>query len=185
MRKIRNCRRGMTLTETLVALAIVTLIGAAMTLGINSAIQIYRDATALSEAEVLSGSIMTVLEHEIRYSTNLGAEIFDDSAEDSGEGDSGGSPGDSSSSFQFDSHTYGSSVKVSTTEDGRIQIGGQNILPESAYTRGLKAEAELKEDNNGYVMITVKIFLPANDSDSPNGDKVLSQHSVTVLPINH
>lgn len=163
MRKKLRSSKGMTLTELLVALAIVALIGMSLTVGVNSAVKVYRDATRLYEAETLCGTILTYLEDEFRFGRNI--------REESGE-------------VVFDSQTFGKDVKIIVTDDdGQIKIGkdeatGYDLLGTKVYTSGLKVikeECDISySDSTG--LVTIKIAV------GPDEDSVYASHEVTVAP---
>ncbi len=170
MREKLRSSRGMTLTELLVALAIVALIGICLTTGVNSAAKIYRDSTRLFEAETLCGTLLTYLEDEFRFSRNIRT-------------------GSSVDEVIFDSQVFGKDVKVGM-EDGRILVGkdsadpaggfvGLGLLGDKAYTSGLRVvEDKCKisyDEDSGQVTITIAVG--KNDTD----DYVI--HTVKVAPV--
>jgi len=158
MRKKLRSSRGMTLTELLVALMIVSLIGVAMTVGVNGAVKVYRDSTRLYEAETLCGTILTYLEDEFRFGRNV--------HEESGE-------------VRFDSQAFGNNVAVLVDDDGKIEVGGIQLLSSTAYTSGLKV---LKDECNitySGGQVTVKI---AVGSGLETADTHV-EHTVKVAPL--
>lgn len=158
MREKLRSSRGMTLTELIVALAVVSLIGVAMTAGISSAVKVYRDATQLYEAETLCGTVLTCLEDEFRFARNV-------------QNDTGSDP-----KVTYDSRSFGNGVSV-TVENGKVLIGGKELLGEKAYTSKLmvdKCKIEYSEAND-QVTITVAV--------GPGPGKVYVQHEVKVKPV--
>jgi len=159
MRKKLCSSKGMTLTELLVALMIVGLIGVALTVGVNGAAKVYRDSVRLYEAETLCGTILTGLEDEFRFSRN----IKDDGT--------------------FDSQVFGSGVKVFLA-DSKVVIGNESdplapkfqLLSEKAYTSGLEVEKCDIEPGSGQVTITVTV-----KSDAA---KTSVTHTAKVAPLN-
>lgn len=166
MRKKLRSSKGMTLTELIVALAIVSLIGAALTVGINGASKVYRDSTQLYESETLCGTILTYLEDEFRFSRNIRTETVG-----------------TETKVVFDSKTFGNGVQVKLDDDGKILIGketgpGSELLGASAYTSGLKVwkcEVKKSEEGSNQVIITVAVG-PKNRND-------YVEHSVEVAPV--
>jgi len=100
----------MTLTELLVALALVSLISLALAVGVSSAAKVYRSATRLYEAETLCGTILTCLEDEYRFARNIQAD------------------------GSFDSQTYGNGVKAYLNGEGQVYIGSSGTPPAAPGT---------------------------------------------------
>lgn len=162
MREKLRSSRGMMLTELLVALAIVALIGMSMTVGVSSAAKIYRDATQLFEAETLCGTILTYLEDEFRFSRNIRSQTNGD--------------------VIFDSQVFGKDVKV-FVEDGKIKIGKDgdafDLLGDAAYTSGLtvlKDECTVTYDkSSGQIAITITV--------GPDDTRSYVSHTVKIAPV--
>lgn len=116
-KKFRS-RRGMTLAETLTALAVFAILSVALVVGTTAAWKVYRKAVVASEARTLQSTLIQSLTDELRYAENIrtvgGAVVFD-------------------------SETFGLGASVTASNKGRIQIGPYDLLPEKAYTKGLKA----------------------------------------------
>jgi len=161
MRKKLRSSKGMMLTELLVALAIVALIGVSLTVGVSSAAKIYRDATRLSEAETLCGTILTCLEDEFRFSSNIRTK-----------------PGTETVDY-FNSQVFGEDVQI-TCEDGKIKIGGIekfDLLTDSTYTSGLKvSKCEISYNDKGQVKIKIGV-------GPKETNKIYAEHEVTVTPV--
>ena len=117
-RRLRS-RRGLTLTELLLAVAIMGILFSAIATGVSAAAKVYRKSVAVSDAQTLSTNVINALENELRYARNI---------EDTG------------SECRFDSDIFGSGVSV-TSDGGRIKIGGYDLMAEGAYPSGLSAEA--------------------------------------------
>jgi len=166
MRKKLRSSKGMTLTELLVALAVVSLIGMALTVGINNAVKVYRDATQLYESETLCGTILTCLEDEFRFGRNVQKET-------------GTVEGNPVEKVTFDSRSFGNGVSVTVEDDGKVMIGGQELLGKTAYTSRLmvlKDKCEITYDESkDEVKITIAV--------GPSPDKVYVEHTVRVTPL--
>ncbi len=164
MKKKLRSSKGMTLTELIMALVIVSLIGVALTTGINGGVRVYRDATRLYEAETLCGTILTYMEDEYRFARN----IQDDGT--------------------YDSQTFGNGVKA-VADDGKILIElppaapagsgptSYKLLSDTAYTSGLKVStySASYDSAKGQVEITVAV--------GPDGTSQYVKHSVKVAPL--
>lgn len=169
--RLRNklrCKAGITYTSTLTAFAVLALVGAAMTMGIHSALHIYRDVTALSSSEILAGTILTALEDEFRFAENIKSK-------------------DDGSVVAYDSAVFGDGVAIfykdDGKDDGQVRIGktdskGLRLLSSRSYLDGLlKAHVETKLKSDKSVTITVRV--------GPNPpDVTYAKHQVTVRPIN-
>ncbi len=160
MREKLRSRKGMTLTELLVVLIIVSLIGVSLTVGVGGAARVYRDATRLYEAETLCGTILTYLEDEFRFGRNIQ--------------NSGGT-------VTFDSQAFGNGVKIGLN-DGKVQIENAGLginfplLGGTAYTSGIQVQniATSYDGAKKQVAITVEV-------SAGTGDPV--KHTVTVAPL--
>ncbi len=117
-KKLRS-RRGMTLAETLTALAVFAILSAALVIGTTAAWKVYRKAVVASEARTLQSTLIQSLTDELRYARNIRTD---------------------GATVSFDSETFGLGASVASSADGRIQIGTYDLLPEKAYTKGLKAD---------------------------------------------
>lgn len=168
--KLRS-KAGMTLSETLVALAIVALIGVAMTVGITSASHIYRNATLAADAETLCSTIMTALEDELRFARNI-TEVTDGT----------------NTTVEFDSDVFGAGASV-FIDEGRIKIKNKiqangssySLLSDAAYTDGLKASnAAISLNHDGTATINVKV----EKTQGNNGKTYSAEHKVTVRLLN-
>lgn len=133
MKKKLRSSRGMTLTEVVMALAIVALLGVALTTGINGAVKVYRDATRLYEAETLCGTILTYLEDEYRFGRNI------------------------QSDGTFDSQAFGNSITPEIDTNGQIKLGGSKLLVDTAYTSRLKVSKCDVKYEDGKVTIAVSV----------------------------
>lgn len=141
-KKLRS-RRGMTLAETLTALAVFSILSVVLVIGVNAAWKVYQKAVVASEARTLQSTLVQSLSNELRYSSNI---------------QTGGS-----GTVSFDSETFGQGVSVSTS-GGRVQIGvgtkSYDLVPAKAYTDGLKAEAKVAYAD-GVFTVTLTITHPA------------------------
>lgn len=151
-RKLRS-KRGFTLSELLVTMAVMALVGVAVAAGISSAGKALNTITASSEASVLSSTLALELSDELRFAGNI----------------SGGADG-----ITFDSTRFGKGVKVESS-DGRVTVGGMPILGEKAYT-GLRADAQVSY-SGGSFHVTITIF----SAGSPSVELLSSRFSVSPL----
>ncbi len=165
MREKLRSSKGMTLTELLVALAVVSLIGVSLTAGVNSAVKVYQDSTRLFEAETLCGTILTYLEDEFRFGRNIDTDP-------------------ANGTVVFDSQAFGKGVRVivgdTDDNDGKILIGkdkdsGLELLSDRAYTSGLRVNECNITYSSGQVKIEVAV--------GPDASKTYVEHTVTVVPV--
>ncbi len=120
-----HSRLGMTLAETLTALAVFAILSVALVVGTTAAWKVYQKAVVASEARTLQSTLTQSLSDDLRYARNIRQE------------------GDK---VVYDSETFGLGASVSST-DGKIQIGAgtvqYDLLPAKAYTKGLKADVKV------------------------------------------
>jgi len=141
-KKLRS-RQGMTLAETLTALAVFSILSVVLVIGINAAWKVYQKAVVAGEARTLQSTLVQSLSNELRYASNIQTK--------------------SSGTVSFDSETFGQGVSVSAN-CGRVQIGvgthSYDLVPAKAYTDGLKAMAEVAYED-GMFTVTLTITHPA------------------------
>lgn len=114
-KKLRS-RRGMTLTEVLVALLILSLVTVGVAAGVSASLRVYRQATESSDAQMLVSTLSTALMDELRYARDISG----------------------TDTPTFTSDTFGESSLVGVA-DGRITVGGQKLLSDAAYA-GLRVK---------------------------------------------
>ena len=152
----KHSNQGFTLTELLVSLAIVGLIGVAIAAGMPTAMKVYRQATVSAEAATLSGSLTNLIADELRFSSSI----------------TGGSE-----NLRFDSMNYGPQVTLSA-ENGRITFGETGLLPDSAYTGDLLADVALQYENR---LFHVTLTLYTLDAEQP---QIWMAQEFSVRPLN-
>lgn len=143
MRKKLASKKGFTMTELLITMAILALIGVSVGVGITTAGRAYTDITASSEASVLCSTLSTELADELRFAEHVSV-----------------TP---ENGLTFTSRRYGPNVKVESS-GGRVTIGGHQILSEGAYT-GLNAAAGVTYVN-GVFEVTVTASMGAKELKS-------------------
>ncbi len=149
IRKKLHTRLGLTLAETLTALAVFAILSVALVSGTSAAWKVCRKAVTASEARTLQSTLVQSLSNELRYGRNV--EMSD-------------------GIVTFDSDTFGEKVSVQS-EGGRVKIkqNGEpgkiyDLLPEKAYTSGLQAEAAVSFESGLFTLeITIEHpLLPAD-----------------------
>lgn len=141
IRKKLRSKRGLTLTELLAAMAILALLGVALTAGISAAAKAYSDITMNSHASILSGTLAVDLADELRFAENI---------EDDGSGN-----------ITFTSMRFGEKVKFENdTASGHIVVENGStkyeILADKAYMK-LAAETDISYSGGLFtVEITIK-----------------------------
>lgn len=113
-RKLRS-RRGLTLTEMLVALAILGLVSGAIATGISSSLPVYQQSVALSESEVLTSTLAQALSDELRYARDIRTETG------------------SADLKNYTSTLYGAGAAIAVS-DGKLTVGGNPLIGSGAYT---------------------------------------------------
>ncbi|MDO4271210.1 MAG: prepilin-type N-terminal cleavage/methylation domain-containing protein [Eubacteriales bacterium] len=165
-KKLRG-RGGMTLAEMLAAVAVFSVLMAAIGTGTAAALKVYRQSTDLSEAAVLASTLSEAVMDELRYAVDPGNAL--DAAEES--------------HAVFTSRTYGKNVSfVSNWVDGRVYIGPladgtkqSPLLGSKAYQHGLKASVHA-EYGGGVYTVTIAV--------SGGKSAALQEREFTVRPVN-
>lgn len=110
-------RRGFSFTETLMAVAVMSILFTIIAMGVDFAVRVNYSSVALSDSQTLASTLTNALEYELHYARNMST--------DSGE-------------LTFDSEVFGPGVSL-TDEDGRLLIGGQKLLSDDVYGSELDA----------------------------------------------
>lgn len=121
MKKLRS-NQGSSLTEMLVAIAVLSLLTLAVVTGITSSMPVYRDSTALSESSILASTLTQALQNELRYAREVQL--------------------DGAALQSYTSPSFGVNVSI-TDGGGRIQVGGSDLIGSGAYTT-LSATAQIE-----------------------------------------
>ena len=116
-KKLRS-RRGLTLTETLVTLLIVSLVSGAVVTGVSSASKVYRQSVALSESHLLTTTLVQAISDELRFAKNIAAD-----------------------GSTFTSATFGNGASFSVGDEasgapGQVLLKGSQLLGPGAYSTG-------------------------------------------------
>lgn len=139
IRKKLVSKRGLTLTEVLVAVLIFALLSVVIVYGTTAALHIYRKGVMASEARTLTATLTQSLSNELRYAQNI--RVTDDAV-------------------TFDSREFGADVTIKS-EDGRVRIvsnsGVYDLLGSKAYTNGLQAEVNVTY-TDGLFTIDLTVF---------------------------
>ena len=123
MRQKRNARRGMTLTETLVALLIVSLVSMAVAVGVTSAIQVYHRSVEFSDTQVLFSTLTQAVTDELRYARDV--EVREGTNDVT----------------SFTSMNYGAGCSFASDEKGQLTVKGRLLVGSGVYSKGaLRAE---------------------------------------------
>lgn len=162
MKKKLNTRRGLTLTELLVSLALMAILAAGVTTGLSAAAAAEKDSVALSESSLLLDSVMKAVIGELRYATGVktaSAPIPDP-------------PGYTvaySSPVQYLSHTYGMDTRFYVLENAegfsRIYVstrdGSYALMGEGAYSdMGAGIKSIGYDAGTGCFTVVLTITLP-------------------------
>ncbi len=161
-RKLRS-RRGVTLTELLATVLILSLVTAGAVTGVSASLRVYRRSVRLSDAQTLSSTLSIALMDELRYAKNP-------------KGDTG--------TAVFTSAAYGADVSVGSRE-GRVVVGavdgegrvtdGRELIGGGAYA-GLAADASVAY-SDGVFSVTVRIC-------SDDTADTIQEVSFSVRPLN-
>lgn len=131
-------RRGVTLSEMLVTVAILGLVTLAVSVGISSALRVYNQSVALSDAQTLSSTLSQAIMDELRYARDM---------KTSAEG----------ALSSYTSMDYGLNAAFATDAEQHITVGGKDLVGSGAYA-GLGAGAEISYDSSTQCF-TVKLTI--------------------------
>ncbi len=123
MKKLREklrARRGMTLSEMLVAVLILGLVTVGVSAGVSASLRVYRESTALADAQTLSSTLSIALMDEMRYAQGV-----------QGLHNDGGHSGIEYTTFT--SATFGPNVQVGLDGNGHVTVGGKELIGSGAY----------------------------------------------------
>ena len=129
-------RRGMTLTEVLVAVLILSIVTAGVAVGVSSSVRVYRESVQFSEALTLSSSLSQAVMGELRYATD----------------------------YDSDAKTFtnqsGESIKI-LSDNGCLVIADStgtklsDLISTGAYN-GMRADLDYEKDGNVFqVVLTI------------------------------
>ncbi len=168
MRKKLRSRRGFSLTETLLCVALLALMTAAGTTVASTVLSTRNDMMEVADAQVLASTVLEAVSNEIRYGEYV---TLDTTVSDN--------------KLTLTSSTFGENTEFAVeASDGHVTVtstamggGSEKLLPDSAYTMGLKVTdlSFAKGAAENSVVITVKI--------GGRGDHTWEK-ALTVTPIN-
>lgn len=144
----------MTLTELLSAVLILALVAAGTAAGVSASLRVYRQSTALSDAQTLTSTLSIALMDELRFARNTAG---------------GGTA-------VFTSSTFGPNVRVDANADGHVTVGGKELIGSGAYA-GLTAETGVYYFD-GLFDVTIKVCR-AGDNGQP-----IQNVKFSVRPLN-
>lgn len=112
-KKLRS-KDGFTLTEMLVTIVILALVGTAVAVGVSAAMRTYQDVTLKAEASMLCGTLSIEIADELRFAQNCEMD-------------------GASGNLVYDSSRFGEKAEL-TVVDGYITVGGKPLLSGRTYT---------------------------------------------------
>lgn len=130
MKKKLKSRTGFSLSEMLMAVAVLGLFTLAVSVGISAAMPAYRQSTAYAEASVLSSTLAEAVTDELRYARDV---VLD---------------GESLKSYR--SAVYGPGVSLYADGQGKIAVGASalQLLGSGAYA-GCSADVSVTYEAAG------------------------------------
>ena len=171
MRKLRS-KKGFTLTETLLCVALLAILSAAGAVASGVVISVRNGMIETADAEVLGSDVLTTMANEVRYGRNFAMEQE--------------SVTETKQVLKMDSLTYGTRTYFKVNDDGYLWADSASlteksdeyhmVVSESAYTHLKVGEFKMEQDSSGAIKISVTV---AN-----SGGKELWNGSVTVKPLN-
>lgn len=146
--KLRS-QRGMTLTEVLVALIILSLVTVGIATGVGASLRVYRQATEASDAQMLASTLSTALMDELRYARDI-----------SGTTDP-----------TFTSGTFGENVFFDVDNDGYVVVKtvGNDSEPPKLLSSAVYAKLQIRTAkvtyNSGVFQVALTIRSGTEDRD--------------------
>ena len=126
IKKLKS-RSGLTLTELVITLFILTMFSAACLLGMTTAFSIRRDIIKTSDADILASTVTQAISSEIRMSS--GVTVNDEV-------------------LKYKSANYGANCTMRLDADGRIKVGPdssqRDLLSTAAYGYSSSSGSESK-----------------------------------------
>lgn len=121
-------RRGVTLSEMLVTVAILGLVTLAVSVGISSALRVYNQSVTLSDAQTLTSTLSQAIMDELRYARDI-------------------KTNEEGALSSYTSMDYGLDAAFSADTDKHITVGGKALVGSGTYA-GLGAGAEVSYDSS-------------------------------------
>lgn len=121
-------RRGVTLSEMLVTVAILGLVTLAVSVGISSALRVYNQSVTLSDAQTLTSTLTQAIMDELRYARDI-------------------KTNEEGALSSYTSMDYGLNAAFSADAEQHITVGGKALVGSGAYA-GLGAGAEISYDSS-------------------------------------
>ncbi len=171
MRKLRS-KKGFTLTETLLCVALLAIMSAAGAVASGVVISVRNGMIETADAEILGSTALETLADEVRYGQNIAMEQE--------------SATETTQVLKMDSLTYGTRTYFKV-KDGYLWVDSASlagkdaeyhmVVSESAYTHLKVGEFKMEQDSSSG---TIEISVAVENS----GGKELWSGSVTVKPLN-
>ncbi len=141
VKKLRS-RRGLTLAETLVTVAVFAILSVAIFAGVNAAAAVYRESVLVSESQTLVSTLTQAIGDELRLGENVRV---------SGE------------TVTFDSAKFGPGVSFQVTDGAVYLVSGEktyDLIGKKTYTSGLKVDALTLSYDSGLYTLTLTVSAP-------------------------
>lgn len=123
--KLRT-RRGLTLAEMLVAVAVLGLVAMAVAVGCSAGLRVYRQSVAVSDAQTLASTLSQALMDELRYAQEIRY-------------------GDDGTLTGYTSANYGHNASIGQDLEGHITVAGKPLVGSGSYA-GLCAQVQVRYD---------------------------------------
>lgn len=173
MRKKLRSRRGFSLSEMLICVALLALMTAAGTTVSATVLNTRNDMMNVADAQVLASTLLESIANEIRYGEDVRFEDLD---------------GDRNDELVFTSATYGENThfevadnRVVALSDAIPDVGDINgkLLPDGAYTSLLVADLTFSTGSGDAITISITVRSRRSTATGNTWTK-----SLTVTPMN-
>lgn len=165
MRGKLNNQQGLTLVEMLCAVIILILLGLILNTGLQLSVKAYDDMTAETETELLLSTAADSLADVLRFAERAETKL------------------DGTVKFvhpSFGAGTDGSGIEVSVDGDGKLLVGGKQLLPPGAYRNGIYVIADDMELTYSETTGCFTVKLRAKEKDG----EIFAEQTFTVKCLN-
>ena len=176
IKKVKS-RAGFTLTEMLVTVALLSLFGSAVLVGMTTAYAVRRDSIKVNDADILASLVTNYISNELRTAVEVGDIEFEDM-------------GENSETFTYGGSAYANTVTIKLVDQKIVfeKPSGETYSPfgEGAYSDKAVGRLGLKDlyfnliddtDDEGEKVSAIKVSF---DVINANDDSVIIHREFSV-----
>ncbi|MEE0419416.1 MAG: prepilin-type N-terminal cleavage/methylation domain-containing protein [Lachnospiraceae bacterium] len=136
MRRQRGDKRGMTLVELIVAMALSAVLVAAAALALAASFRLYNRSAALSEMGILKSTLYTAISDELHYA-RLDTALTGENEE-----------------LRYRSSIHGGTQVEMRLENGYVTVDGRELLGDSVYGGYKVSDLTFEDGGEGCIKVT-------------------------------